>query len=343
VSKGDDIHRAILAQAAIKPAPRAQPPAGARPYVAEVGSRLAEGLREENQRLKTERANGMLVLKLDPKRVRATKFLNRDERAFLASDPEFVGLKESLHTRGQDAPIRVRPVAGDLTVDYEIVSGHRRHRACLELDVEVEGGFTLLALPDPNASESRGLVLAMYRENEVRADVSALEKGRMFQQWLAEGIFAEHGDIATAIGTSDSSITKYLQIADLPASVLAAFEDPRHIAVRWAHDLVKAVKANGPKVEEVAQRLASTCPRPDAATVARALIACGAAAKKSQSNASREQAVKINGRVALRMQRRDGRLILKFYTLDKPAQREITEEILELAERRVRERLKGEP
>jgi putative aminopeptidase FrvX len=132
-----------------------------------------------------------------------------------------------------------------------------------------------------------------------------------------------------------------LQIAELPASVITAFEDPRHIAVRWAHDLVKAIKTNASKVEEVALRLTSTSPRPDAAAVARALIACGAA-KKTQSNASREQAVKINGRVALRMQRRDGRLTLKFYTLDKPAQREITEEILELAERRVRERLKGE-
>ena len=55
----------------------------------------------------------------------------------------------------------------------------------------------------------------------------------------------------------------------------------------------------------------------------------------------RTQAIKIDGRVALRLQRRDGRLTLKFYQLDKRAQREITEEILELAERRVRERLKG--
>jgi len=341
VSKGDDIHRAILAQAALKPAPRAQPPAGARPYVAEVGSRLAEGLREENQRLKTERANGLLVLRLDPKRVRATKFLNRDERAFLASDPKFVELKESLRN-GQDTPIRVRGVADDPSVDYEIVSGHRRHRAALQLDGEIEEGFFIFALPDPKASEARELVLAMYRENEVRADVSAVEKGRMFRQWLAEGIFAEQGDIAAAVGTSESSITKYLQVAELPETVLAAFEDPRDIAVRWSLDLVKAVRSNGAKIEEVALRLASTSPRPDAAAVARALIACGTPQKKSQSNASREQAVKINGRVALRMQRRDGRLTLKFYTLDKPAQREITEEILELAERRVRERLKGE-
>ncbi len=343
MSKADDIHRAILAQAAQKPAPRLQPPSGARPYVAEAGQRLAEGLREENQRLKTERANGMLVLKLDPKRVRPTKFLNRDERAFLASDAKFAELKDSLRARGQDMPIRVRAVVGDPQFEYEIVSGHRRHRASLELDAEIEGGFSLFALPDPKASESRDLVLAMYRENEVRADVSALEKGRMFRQWLDEGIFAEHGDIAGAIGTSDASVTKYLQIADLPASVLAAFEDPRHIAVRWAHDLVKALKANGKKVEETAQRLASTSPRPDAAAVARALIACGTAAKRNSSSASREQAVKINGRVALRTQRRDGRLSMKFYSLDKAAQREITDEILELAERRVRERFKGEP
>ena len=64
--------------------------------------------------------------------------------------------------------------------------------------------------------------------------------------------------------------------------------------------------------------------------------------KKDVSRKYYEQAIKIDGRVALRLQRRDGRFTLKFYQLDKKAQREITEEILELAERRVRERLKGD-
>ena len=83
--------------------------------------------------------------------------------------------------------------------------------------------------------------------------------------------------------------------------------------------------------------------RPEAGAVARALIASAEAVKESRNSPSREQAIKIDGRVALRLQRRDGRLTLKFYQLDKRAQREITEEILELAERRVRERMKGEP
>jgi ParB family chromosome partitioning protein len=309
--------------------------------VAEAGQRLAEGLREENQRLKTERAAGLLVLRLDPKRVRATEFINRHERAFLETDPKFIELKNSLRSNGQEQPIRVRSLTDDPAADFEIVSGHRRHRAALALDSELEGGFPILALVDAKAAESRDLVLKMYRENEERADLSAFEKGTMFQQWLSNGVFAEQADLAAAIDVSDATVTKYLQIADLPSFVIAAFSDPRDIAVRWSHDLVKALKTNPSKVEEVAQRLANTSPRPDAGSIARALIASGEAVRESKGSPSREQAIKIDGRVALRMQRRDGRFTLKFYQLDKRAQREITEEILELAERRVRERLRG--
>src|SRR5579863_5202276 len=144
MSKTDDIHRAILARATQAPASRPTPLPGAKPYVAEAGQRLAEGLREENQRLKAERAAGMLVLRLDPKRVRATEYINRDERAFLESDPKFQELKESLRIHGQEHPIRVRPLSGDPNAEFEIVSGHRRHRACLALDAAIEGGFPLL-------------------------------------------------------------------------------------------------------------------------------------------------------------------------------------------------------
>lgn len=342
MSKTDDIHRAILAKAAQVPTPRVATRPGAKPYVAEAGQRLAEGLREENQRLKAERESGVLVLRLDPKRVRATEFVNRDERSFLGNDPKFIELKESLRVNGQEHPIRVRPLSGAPDADFEIVSGHRRHRACLALDAELEGGFPLLALLDGKASEARDLVLKMYRENEERSDLSAYEKGMMFRQWLSVSVFADQAELAVAIGVSDATVTKHLQIAELPPSILAAFEDPRDIAVRWSHDLVKALKTNLVKAEEIAERLINTSPRPAANAVVRALVAAGESSRESRGSASREQAVKIDGRVALRLQRRDGHLTLKFYQLDKRAQREITEELFELAERRVRERLKGE-
>jgi ParB family transcriptional regulator, chromosome partitioning protein len=340
MSKIDDIDRAILARAAQPVAHRTSVLTGSKPYVAEAGQRLAEGLREENLRLKAERANGMLVLKLDPKRVRATKFINRDERAFLDSDQKFMELKASLQANGQKQPVQVRALSGDADIDYEIVAGHRRHRACLLLDAETQGGFPLLALPDSTVNESRALVLAMYRENEERADLSPFEKGGMFRQWLNEGIFQEQLDLAEALKVDKSLVTRYLQIAELPGFMLTAFVDPREIPVRWAQDLVKALSRNADRVKEAAERLANTSPRPPASVIARELIASAEVTR--EKTASREQAVKIDGRVALRMQRRDGRLTLKFYKLDKKAQREITEEIIELAERRVREKLKGD-
>lgn len=343
MSKTDDISRAILARATQASGPRVAIAPGARPYVAEAGQRLAEGLREENQRLKAERDAGMLVLRLDPKRVRATEYINRDERAFLESDPKFEELKSSLRANGQEQPIRVRPVDGDPGADFEIVSGHRRHRACLVLDAEIDGGFPLFALLDAKAAGSRDLVLKMYRENEERADLSAFEKGSMFKQWLANSVFTEQAALAAAIGVSPATVVKYLQIAELPSVVLAAFVDPRDIAVRWSLDLTKAFKADPVRVKEVAERLASANPRPAADVVARELVAGGAVPRENRNTASREQAVKIGGRVALRMKRSDGRFTLKFYHLDKRTQREITEELLELAERRVRERLKGDP
>lgn len=339
MAKVDDIDKAILAHAR-QPAPaRVVPAPGARPYVAVAGARLAEGLREENQRLKAERLNGLFVLRLDPKRVRATKFINRDERAFLEADPRFVALKESIRRDGQEAPIRVRPVSGDGAADFEVVFGHRRHRACLALDSEIEGGFPLLALPDAKASESRDLVLKMYRENELRENPSAYEKGLSFKQWLAEGLFSDQQQLAESIGVSKGLVSQYIHLADLPEYVIAAFGDPREIAVRWSQDLTNAVKTNPGKLREAAKRLADTEPRPAAVIVVRELIASVEGTGRSSS--TREQSIKVDGRVALRVQRREGRLTLKFSQLNPNAQREIMEEIVELAERRARERLKG--
>ena len=51
-----------------------------------------------------------LLLQLDPKKIRATKFKNRDDRSLLLHDPKFIQLTKSLAAHGQETPIRVRPV-----------------------------------------------------------------------------------------------------------------------------------------------------------------------------------------------------------------------------------------
>jgi len=82
------------------------------------------------------KAEGRLLLELDPKKIRATEFRNRLERSLLADDPKFIELKASLQGNGQETPIRVRPVKNALPYEFEIVAGHRRHAACLALDAE---------------------------------------------------------------------------------------------------------------------------------------------------------------------------------------------------------------
>ena len=90
-------------------------------------------------------ANRHALLQLDPKKIRATKFKNRDDRSLLLHDPKFIQLTKSLAAHGQETPIRVRPVVDTLPFEFEIVSGHRRHAACLALDASTNKGFSVVA------------------------------------------------------------------------------------------------------------------------------------------------------------------------------------------------------
>jgi hypothetical protein len=59
---------------------------------------------------------------------------------------------------------------------------------------------------------------------------------------------------------------------------------------------------------------------------------------------SREEAVKIKGRIAFRVARRDGRVTLKFgREIGREIQKELVEEIKELTEKRLGQYLKGKP
>ncbi len=235
----------------------ARPPAT---YMGRVGEELKTNLQGRIEYLEEKLASTAVVLSLDPKRVRATKFINRHELAFLETDKRFIQLRESLRLHGQETPVRVRAAAGDPAFDYEIVSGHRRHRACLALDAEVEGGFMLLALLDEKAAEAQNLALTMYRENADREDLSPFETGHMFRTWLAAGIFTGQAQIAQETHLSVPTISQYLALADLPTEVIEAFKDPRNIAMRWVQDLNRALKDHRDAVLEVARELRD---RPD--------------------------------------------------------------------------------
>jgi ParB family chromosome partitioning protein len=347
VSKREDIRSRVLAQitgagaGAAEPTARASDPIRVKAHIAVVGEQVREGLASRVERLEAERQAGMVVLRLDPKSIHSSEFANRLELALDESDAEFRLLKEDIRTQGQLDPIRVRPARGGSQFEYEIVYGHRRHAACLALDRDAEGGFRVLALLDATAVDRKALVLRMHAENDVREDLSPYEYGRMYRSWLRAGLFETQVDLAAAVGRDDSPVSMYLQIGDLPIEVLAAFVDPREISLRWAPQIMRALKEDRDHVLGIARTIAGMSPRPSAPETLRLLTATRG---DKRDSASREEAVKIKGRIAFRVARRDGRVTLKFGSeVSRQIQKELVEEIKELTEKRLSQYLKAKP
>src|SRR5450432_3144243 len=264
MSKREEINKAVMGSGPTV-APAASRPVAV-PFVARIAQAGAQGMLEENQRLKAERADGRVVLAVDPKRVRFGALANRDERSLNVKDDAFRELKTDLGESGQEFPIKVRSVEGDAQHDYEVIAGHRRLRAALELDRERSGGFAVLAILDAHAGELKNLALKMYRENKIRADLSPYEYGRTFRKWLDAGIFKTQA-VAAAAKLSQPTVSFYLGVAELPKDVHAAFGDPRLISMRWMQELARHLKANEAELVARARELARLNPRPDAEKV----------------------------------------------------------------------------
>jgi len=337
MAKLDDIRRAVEQRqhAPAQPDPVAPPrerPPGSRPYVAQMGDVIKDGLLGENQRLKAEREGGMVLLRLDPKQIAVTEFANRHDLSLSSDDPAFKQLKASISQHGQDTPVRVRPAGPGGALPYELVEGHRRHAACLELDSEREAGFTILARLDSAAADTRDLVLKMYRENAERADLSPYEYGRMFQSWLSGKVFANQSELARTVGLAQPTVSAYVAIANYPEALIHAFGDPRQIAMRWWQPLAHALKEDRTRVLSLAGEIAALRPQLPAEEVFKRLSAPKAAARNS-SSASHEESVKIKGKVAFRIARRDGRVAIKFApSIDRSAVKELAEKLKDVAE-----------
>lgn len=314
-----------------KPGERREGPAT---FVGRVGMQPGLGFAAENERFKAERSAGMVLLRLDPKTIGTTEFANRHERGLTTTDKAFEHLKVSIRTHGQDTPIRVRPAAAGSGKEYEIVEGHRRHAAILELDAETQGGFLILARLDAKAAESKDLVLKMYRENAERADLSAYETGTMFAQWLSAEIFPTQRAIGEAIGQSEQNIGKYIAVAALPDYILLAFRDPREIAVRWSTALSNACRDHGTEIERQAAELATRSPAPSASAVFEeltdAVAAARAAARRSRGAGRGSESVKEGNKTLFELSASEGRYGIRLgkhidKKLRKPLQRELKE------------------
>lgn len=207
-----------------------------------------------------------VVRRLDPRQVSASRWANRD-RAHFATEA-FARLKTEIESAGGNIqPIKVRtvspaPLAGPR---FEIVYGHRRHQACLEL------GIPVLALVEDGIKDAQ-LFIEMDRENREREDLSPWEQGVMYTRALDEGLFPSAKQLAAALGVDMGTVSKAKTLSALPHDVVAAFTSPLDLQFRWGKLLTEALQRDPEGVLERARSVAAQDPRPSSTETLKRLI-----------------------------------------------------------------------
>ncbi len=175
--------------------------------------------------------------KLDPTLIKPSKWANRNEQSFHRQ--EWEEFKAEIKSAGGNIqPIKVRGVFPKNTPlqTYEIIFGHRRHRACLELGIAV---FALIE----DASDKQ-LFEEMDRENRQREDLTPYEQGEMYRKALDEGLYPSMRNMVESLQVNLGNASTYIKLARMPDVVLDAFEARLDIQQRWIKPLAGAIEKN---------------------------------------------------------------------------------------------------
>ena len=239
--------------------------------------------------------------KLDPQTIVPSRWANRHPDSF--STAEFARLKQDIELAGGN----VQPISVRLLIDqpgrYEIVFGHRRHRACSEL------GIAVLATIDTDAVSDHDLFSAMDRENRERADLSPHEQGMMYRRALDEKLYPSNRRLAEALGVSHTWVANVLQVADLPAPVVECFRSPLDIQHRHAKSIAAALDKDRKGVLRRAEKLRAQ-ERPKAAAAAAVVAALVGATNEAAEQP--HQPIEVDGKQVGRWSKDGaGRLIVQ--------------------------------
>jgi ParB family chromosome partitioning protein len=258
------------------------------------------------------------VLAMDPRLVQPSRWANRHEDAY--ADAAFAELKAEIASAGGNVqPVSVRrlkavPAAVAPAVDgpgaaaplptHELVFGHRRHRACLEL------GLPLQAMVVDVADQA--LFEAMERENRARKNLSAWEQGCMYKRALDEGLYPSQRKLSEALAVDVSLVSKSLSLARLPVAVVKAFGSPLEIQFRWAQPLADALQRDPEGVLARAARMQQAGGKQAPAAVLAQLLGQGDAGVLNRSTPTHLVIQGVAGRQALLTRDGRDRVVVKF-------------------------------
>lgn len=162
------------------------------------------------------------------------------------NDEDLEALIESIKQSGQAIPGLVMPSSSQGV--FEVIYGSRRFAACKAAGLD----FYAYILEEP-ISEKEALIL-MNLENSERKDISVYEKALSYKSWLESNIFKNTEELSAAIGVTRFTVSRIMQILELPELVRSAFNSPTEIKSDWVLELSKIAKKDEQSKENLINR-----------------------------------------------------------------------------------------
>jgi ParB family chromosome partitioning protein len=213
------------------------------------------------------REGGRMVLDLPLEAVDAGHLV-RDR---LSHDPdEMAALKASLAARGQQTPVEVVALGAGR---YGLISGARRLAALRALHAETgEGRFARIQALVRAPETAQAAYQAMVEENEVRADLSFYERGRMAAEAARLGLYPDaRAAVRELFGSATpAKRSKILSFVAVHKALEGVLRFPEAIPEKLGLALAAALEADAALGSRLADALRKTPPG-DAAAERRAL------------------------------------------------------------------------
>jgi ParB family chromosome partitioning protein len=196
-----------------------------------------------------EMASGAVVSRVhefvDPTRCRIWEGHNRDYAAL--NESVCSDLIESFRAQGrQEVPAIVRRVTGDRHYDFEVICGARRHWTVSWLRANTYPEFKFLIEPRELTDEEAFRLADL--ENRSRKDLSDYERATDYARAIDRYYGGSQQKMVGRLEVSKSWLSRYLELARLPAEVIAGFGSPHVIGI--SHAAVLAPLLRVPKTRE---------------------------------------------------------------------------------------------
>ena len=145
----------------------------------------------------------------------------------------------------------MRRVEGDPEHDWEVICGARRHWTVSWMRAHHQPDFRFLVEPRELTDEEAFRLADL--ENRSRRDLSDYERARDYARAVERYYGGSQQQMAERLEVSRSWLSRYLELARLPAEIVAAFASPHAIGISHAAILAPLLRADDQRDRIVAE------------------------------------------------------------------------------------------